>query len=70
MARAAHAERAAAGAGDYDRGRRVVTPVYEALLQQDGIYLDQRHRPHGSEGQNAVPVEEWRAEDTASQPAH
>jgi chloride channel protein, CIC family len=22
------------------------TPVYEALLEQDGIYLDQRHKPH------------------------
>jgi len=25
------------------------TPVYEALLEQDGIYLDQRHKPHGPE---------------------
>ena len=34
------------------------TPVYEALLEQDGIYLDQRHKPHGPEGQAAVPVKE------------
>ena len=27
------------------------TPVYEALLEQDGIYLDQRHKPHGPGGQ-------------------
>lgn len=36
-------------------------PVYEALLEQDGIFLDQRHRPHGPTGQAAVPVEELRA---------
>ena len=37
------------------------TPIYEALLAQDGIYLDQRHKPHGPAGQAAVPVEELRA---------
>jgi CIC family chloride channel protein len=39
--------------------------VYEALLEQDGIYLDQRHRPHGPGGQAAVPVEELRAGEPA-----
>ena len=24
------------------------TPVYEALLEQDGIFLDQRHKPRGT----------------------
>ncbi len=38
------------------------TPVYEALLEQDGIFLDQRHRPHGPAGQAGVPVEEVRAD--------
>ena len=37
------------------------TPVYEALLEQDGIYLDQRHKPHGPGGQAAVPAAELRA---------
>jgi CIC family chloride channel protein len=37
------------------------TPVYEALLEQDGIFLDQRHRPHGPGGQAAVRVKELRA---------
>ena len=41
------------------------TPVYEALLEQDGIYLDQRHKPRGPDGQMAVPVKELRAEGTA-----
>jgi CIC family chloride channel protein len=32
------------------------TPIYEALLEQDGIYLDQRHRPHGLGGpEKAAP---------------
>ncbi len=44
------------------------TPVYEALLEQDGIYLDQRHKPHGPGGQSAVPVEKLRAEGPISQP--
>ena len=39
------------------------TPIYEALLAQDGIFLDQRHKPHGPVGQAAVPVEELRAEE-------
>ena len=30
------------------------TPVYEALLEQDGIYLDQRHKPHGARRTQAV----------------
>ncbi len=34
------------------------TPVYEALLEQDGIYLDQRRKPHGPDGETAVPVDE------------
>ncbi|MGA9061707.1 MAG: chloride channel protein [Terracidiphilus sp.] len=42
------------------------TPVYEALLEQDGIYLDRRHRPHGPEGPTAAPVAELRAEGTVS----
>jgi CIC family chloride channel protein len=37
------------------------TPVYEALLEQDGIYLDRRHKPHGPAGQSAMPVEEVHA---------
>ena len=37
------------------------TPVYEALLEQDGIYLDQRHKPHDPGAQPAVPVRELRA---------
>ncbi len=36
------------------------TPIYEALLEQDGIYLDRRHKPHGPSGHAAVPVEELR----------
>ena len=31
------------------------TPVYEALLEQDGIFLDQRRKPHGPDGETAVP---------------
>jgi len=42
------------------------TPVYEALLEQDGIYLDQRRKPRGPDGQYAVPVEELR--DGADEP--
>jgi CIC family chloride channel protein len=38
------------------------TPVYEALLEQDGIYLDRRHKPHGPGGQSAMPVKEVHAE--------
>jgi chloride channel protein, CIC family len=30
------------------------TPVYEALLEQDGIYLDRRHKPRAPDGQAAV----------------
>ncbi len=45
------------------------TPVYEALLEQDGIYLDRRHKPHDPGGQSAVPVEEMHAVDVISQPA-
>ena len=45
------------------------TPVYEALLEQDGIYLDQRHKPHGPAGQSAVPVEALREEGPVSQVA-
>jgi CIC family chloride channel protein len=30
------------------------TPIYEALLEQDGIYLDQRHKPHDSGGHGNV----------------
>ena len=37
------------------------TPIYEALLEQDGIYLDQRHKPHGPGGQAAVPAAALRA---------
>jgi chloride channel protein, CIC family len=33
------------------------TPVYEALLEQDGIYLDRKHRPHDSGGQGSLPAE-------------
>ena len=43
------------------------TPIYEALLEQDGIYLDQRHKPHGPAGQVAVPVEALRAEGPLQQ---
>jgi CIC family chloride channel protein len=42
------------------------TPIYEALLEQDGIFLDQRHKPHGTGGQVAVPVEQLRAGEPAS----
>ena len=45
------------------------TPVYEALLEQDGIYLDRRHKPHDPGGQSAMPVEEVHAGDVISQPA-
>lgn len=34
------------------------SPIYEALLEQDGIFLDQRRKPHGPGGQGAVLVEE------------
>ena len=34
------------------------TPVYEALLEQDGIYLHQKHKPHGPGGQAQCP---WRS---------
>jgi CIC family chloride channel protein len=33
------------------------TPVYEALLEQDGIFLDQRQRPTGPGGNNDLPPE-------------
>ena len=33
------------------------TPVYEALLAQDGIYLEQKHKPHGTEGQGNAQAE-------------
>jgi chloride channel protein, CIC family len=33
------------------------TPVYEALLEQDGIYLDRRHEPHDPGAGGAVPEE-------------
>jgi chloride channel protein, CIC family len=33
------------------------TPVYEALLEQDGIYLDRKHKPHDSGGQGSLPAE-------------
>ena len=42
------------------------TSVYEALLEQDGIFLDQRHKPHGPSGQAAVHVEELRVGEPAS----
>ena len=45
------------------------TPVYEALLKQDGIFLDQRHKPHGPGGEAAVPVEELREGEPLSQGA-
>jgi CIC family chloride channel protein len=45
------------------------TPIYEALLEQDGIYLDQRHKPHGPDGKAAVPLEELRAGEPVSQQA-
>ncbi len=45
------------------------TPVYEALLEQDGIYLDRRHKPHGPAGQAAAPVEELRADEAVPQQA-
>ncbi len=32
------------------------TPVYEALLEQDGIYLDQRHKPQDSGGDGKVSL--------------
>ncbi len=44
------------------------TPIYEALLEQDGIYLDQRHKPHDPGAQPAVPVEQLRS-DRAKTPA-
>ena len=37
------------------------TPVYEALLEQDGIFLDQKHRPYDPGAGGAVP-EEWPSE--------
>ena len=30
------------------------TPVYEALLEQDGIFLDQKHRPQGPGGRSSA----------------
>jgi CIC family chloride channel protein len=44
------------------------TPVYEALLEQDGIFLDQKHKPHGPGGQASVPVPELRAEGPVTLP--
>jgi CIC family chloride channel protein len=41
------------------------TPVYEALLAQDGIYLDQRHKPHGPSGEGNVPTQAVRADAKA-----
>ncbi len=41
------------------------TSVYEALLEQDGIFLYKRHKPRGPSGQVAVPVEELRAGEPA-----
>jgi len=34
------------------------TPIYEALLEQDGISLDQRHRPQDPGDSGELPVEE------------
>ncbi len=34
------------------------TPVYEALLEQDGIYLDRRHKLRDAGAQHALPAEE------------
>jgi hypothetical protein len=31
------------------------TPIYEALLEQDGIYLDPKHKPSDPEAGGAVP---------------
>ena len=45
------------------------TPVYEALLEQDGIFLDKRHRPRGPGGQAAAPLKELRAGEVLPQQA-
>ncbi len=45
------------------------TSIYEALLEQDGIYLDPKHKPYGPGGRSAVPVEKLQAEGPISQPA-
>ncbi len=34
------------------------TPIYEALLEQDGIYLDPKHRPYDPGAGGAVPDDE------------
>ena len=39
------------------------TPVYEALLEQDGIFLDRKHRPHDSSGPAAAAEELHAAEE-------
>jgi CIC family chloride channel protein len=43
------------------------TPVYEALLEQDGIYLDRRQKMHGSGGAATLPEDQLNAE-TAETP--
>jgi CIC family chloride channel protein len=39
------------------------TPVYEALLEQDGIFLDQKHKPYDPDAGGAVPDDEPEAEE-------
>jgi chloride channel protein, CIC family len=41
------------------------TPVYEALLAQDGIFLDKKHRSHDSGGQGNLPAEAMRVDAKA-----
>ena len=43
------------------------TPVYEALLEQDGIFLDRRHKPQGPGGRVDVPVEVLRSDEPLPQ---
>jgi CIC family chloride channel protein len=38
------------------------TPVYEALLEQDGVFLDRRHRPHGPGTALKAPAQELSAD--------
>ena len=45
------------------------TPVYEALLEQDGIFLDQRHRPTGPGGNDDLPAEASREAKPIAQSA-
>ena len=43
------------------------TPVYEALLEQDGIFLDQKHQPYDPDAGGAVPDEEPEGEELSQE---